>query len=98
VMGNYRKLIHHCAHVALPFYHRCRLGEMVKMGGQRKEPQLRDIGTVHFTWSRDAQEAFQMSQDAISKAPVLVLSKEGGKYLLLSNRSKYEVRTVISHK
>jgi hypothetical protein len=98
LMGYYRKFICHYAHVALPLYRMCRLDKTVKTGGRRGEPRLKDVGSVHFARTGEAEEAFQTLKDAICKAPVLAFPEEGGEYVLHSDASKYAVGAVLSQK
>jgi len=71
-----------------------QMSKKVKMG----KPWPKNVGTVQCVWNGEAEEAFEMLNDAICKASRQVLPGEGCKYVLHSDASKYVVGAVISQK
>jgi hypothetical protein len=96
--GYYRKFIRHYAHIALRLHHMCKMAKKVNMRGRRGEPRLKDVSTVQFVSSGEAEEAYKTLIDSICKASVLALPEKGGVYLLHSDASKYAVGAVLSQK
>ena len=98
ITGYYCKFIWYYTYIIQRLYFMCKIDNKVQMGGCSGEPQLKNISIVQLAWNGEAEEAFEILKDTISKASILVLPEEGGEYVLHSDASKFVVGSVLSQK